>query len=199
MSLSPSYLVSWSDGAQGTGEEYCANPQQCQRDYGRCDADAEPQGISTSRDVRYHVGNVPYGVPITQCTQPGTIALTFDDGPSDNTPALLDLLAANNANATFFVVGNSKHKGEIDTTDKWVQAIRRMAVEGHQVGSHTWSHPHLDELTSGERKEEMYKNERALTNIIGKYPAYMRPPYVECSSASGCLRDMSDLGYHVID
>lgn len=136
---------------------------------------------------------------ITQCTQPGTIALTYDDGPSEYTLALLDLLDANGAYATFFIVGNNRYEGEIDTNDQSVEAIRRMAVEGHQVGSHTWSHLNLDLLTSDERREEMYKNERALANIIGKYPTYMRPPYIACSQETGCLMDMTDLGYHVID
>lgn len=43
----------------------------------------------------------------------------------------------------------------------------------------------------------MYKNEMALRNILGFFPTYMRPPYSSCTSASGCEKTMSDLGYHV--
>jgi hypothetical protein len=37
----------------------------------------------------------------------------------------------------------------------------------------------------------------ALSNIVGKFPTYMRPPYSSCSAASGCEQDMADLGYHI--
>ena len=42
----------------------------------------------------------------------------------------------------------------------------------------------------------MVKNERAIANIIGKYPTYMRPPYSDCTAQSGCQADMKALGYH---
>lgn len=58
---------------------------------------------------------------------------------------------------------------------------RRMYTEGHQVASHTWSHPDLCNITSDQRKNEMYKNEMALRNIIGVIPTYMRPPYSSCT------------------
>lgn len=123
--------------------------------------------------------------------------MTFDDGPSDNTMQLLDILATHGAKGTFFIGANINGKGEIDKTKKWVEAIKRMDAEGHQVGSHTWSHPHMDNLNSAQRKEEIYKTERALVNIIGKYPTYMRSPYIQCSKKTGCMQDMSKLGYHV--
>lgn len=125
--------------------------------------------------------------------------MTFDDGPSDNTQELLKLLAAAKAKATFFIGANNNHKGEIDKVDKWVSVIKRMDFDGHQVASHTWSHPHMDVIPSHERKEEMYKTERALANIIGKYPSYMRSPYIQCSTRTGCMKDMSTLGYHVVN
>ena len=42
----------------------------------------------------------------------------------------------------------------------------------------------------------MYKMERAMSNIIGKYPTVMRPPYVRCGQ--GCTKDMQSLGYNVV-
>ena len=63
------------------------------------------------------------------------VALTFDDGPYVYTPALLDILAANNAKATFFVVGDNGGKGQIqDPSTGYPAIIRRMIAEGHQVG-----------------------------------------------------------------
>jgi hypothetical protein len=52
----------------------------------------------------------------------------------------------------------------------------------HQVASHTWSHPDLCNITSYQRKNEMWKNEMALRNIIGVIPTYMRPPYSDCTA-----------------
>lgn len=69
-----------------------------------------------------------------------------------------------------------------------------MIAEGHQVASHTWSHYDLGGLSSVDRIQQMVKNERALANIIGKYPTYMRPPFSSCSGA--CQTDMQKLGYH---
>lgn len=124
--------------------------------------------------------------------------MTFDDGPSNHTEELLNILKDADAKATFFVSGNNSGKGAIDTTEKWTQLIKRMEEDGHQIGSHTWSHPDLSKMSSEARKNDMAENERALVNILGKYPTYMRPPYVRCGHASGCLADMKDLGYHVI-
>jgi peptidoglycan/xylan/chitin deacetylase (PgdA/CDA1 family) len=73
-----------------------------------------------------------------------------------------------------------------------------MIAEGHQVASHTWSHYNLSSLTSAQRLDQLTKNERAIANIIGKYPTYLRPPYSECSKASGCWADTLALGYHRI-
>ncbi|KAK5256209.1 hypothetical protein LTR16_003794 [Cryomyces antarcticus] len=43
----------------------------------------------------------------------------------------------------------------------------------------------------------MYSNEMALRNILGFFPTYMRPPYSDCTAASGCEADMKALGYHI--
>lgn len=129
---------------------------------------------------------------------PQTIALTYDDAPSNNTEALLDILRDAGANATFFVSGNTNAKGQIDKTPEWIAAVKRMDAEGHQIASHTWSHPDLDQLSSEDRQLEMRKNERAIANILNKYPTYMRPPYMRCSNETGCLNDMKTLGYHVV-
>ena len=154
-----------------------------------------PVGPSTADDPRPFLSH-RYSKGITQCTQPRTLALTFDDGPSENTEQLLDILRDNDAKATFFISGNNNGKGEIDTTEKWIRAIKRVDNDGHQIGFHTFTHPDLDKLSSDDRKDEMYKMERAMSNIIGKYPTVMRPPYVKCGE--GCTKDMHSLGYNVV-
>lgn len=74
-------------------------------------------------------------------------------------------------------------KGQIDNTSlAWPALIQRMYNSGHQIASHTWSHPDLCNITSAQRKNEMYKNEMALRNILGVIPTYMRPPYSSCTA-----------------
>lgn len=75
---------------------------------------------------------VPIGTIINRCTTPGTIALTFDDGPYQYTSELLDLLSRNGVRGTFFV--NGQNFGNIYD---YAGVVQRMHNEGHQVASHT--------------------------------------------------------------
>ena len=130
---------------------------------------------------------------------PGTVALTYDDGPLANyTDHILDVFKTYNAKATFFITGNNINKGEIDITASHKASIQRMYTDGHQIASHTWTHLDLSAISAVDRKNQMYKNEMALRNILGFFPTYMRPPYSSCTAASGCEQAMADLGYHVI-
>jgi peptidoglycan/xylan/chitin deacetylase (PgdA/CDA1 family) len=78
------------------------------------------------------------------------------------------------------VTGNNIAKGPIDTT--WAPVIARMDTEGHQIASHTWSHQDLSAITAAQRYEQMVKLEMALSNILGKFPTYVRPPYSSCTA-----------------
>jgi peptidoglycan/xylan/chitin deacetylase (PgdA/CDA1 family) len=111
------------------------------------------------------------------------------------TSLILDIFKSYNAKATFFVTGFNVGKGQIDETDEYIKVIKRMDAEGHQIGSHTWTHPNLEKISQQERYKNMYQNEMALRNIVGKIPTYMRPPYSSCFEA--CQKDMADLGYHI--
>src|SRR5215472_3040915 len=62
-----------------------------------------------------------------------SIALTFDDGPSESTPELLRLLAEHNVLATFFECGAS--------VERLPEIAREVAGRGHEVGNHSYSHP----------------------------------------------------------
>lgn len=187
-----------ADGHQGycgTTAEYCTDPD-CQFPFGTCDSSHTPAGPTTLNDPRPLLGQVTYDDDIYDCTEANVVALTYDDGPYLYTSQLLDTLKSYGFKATFFMTGNNLHKGPIDETEPYPTIIRRMIAEGHQVASHTWSHYSLSNITSDMRKQQMVKNERAIANIIGKYPTYMRPPYSQCSQESGCRTDMKALGYH---
>ena len=138
-----------------------------------------------------------YGELIEKCQVDGTFALTYDDGPSAITPQLLDVLAEAEAKATFFISGTRWDRVAIDQDAEWIDMIKRIDREGHQLASHTWSHPDLDNSTSSTRREEMIRMQSAMQDILGKHPTYMRAPYVHCVTEA-CLADMKDLGYRVV-
>lgn len=103
------------------------------------------------------------------------IALTFDDGPNTKiTPIVLDILKKYGAHATFFCVGNC-------ISDKTRPIMQRAVAEGNEIASHTWSHPFLTRISSEKRAEEMRKTSEAIYNAVGYYPAFYRPPYLDCS------------------
>jgi peptidoglycan/xylan/chitin deacetylase (PgdA/CDA1 family) len=166
--------------------------------YGRCDSDTTPAGATTRYDTRPLLGSVTYSDSVLDCVENNVVALSYDDGPYNYTSELLDILKSYNFTATFFISGNNNGKGPLDTTAPYPDLVKRMIAEGHQVASHTWSHYNMSGISQELRIEQIVKNEMAIRNIIGKYPTYMRPPYSECSAASGCPADLKALGYHRI-
>jgi chitin deacetylase len=97
------------------------------------------------------------------------------------------------------VTGANLGKGEIDDTSTiYPNIIKRMHADGHQIGSHTWSHQDLTAITHSQRIDQVIKNEMAFRNILGFFPTYLRPPYGRCSPESGCLGDLAALGYHLV-
>ena len=183
----------------GTTEAHCRSPD-CLLDFGKCDASKRPNGPPTSDIPRPKSGKVAYGSSVIgSCTVPGTVALTFDDGPNIYTEELLDLLDKYNAKATFFITGINNAKGPIDDPSlPWEPLILRMRKSGHQIASHTWSHQDLSALSREQLRDQMLRNEAALRNILGSFPTYMRPPYSRCGPENGCLEEMGDLGYHIV-
>lgn len=98
------------------------------------------------------------------------VALTFDDGPWPQTTAqLLDGLAERNAKATFFLIGE-----QIDGREELVQ---RMAHEGHQVGSHTWSHCDLFAVSPETALGELSRTDARLAQLLGEGEYWLRPPW----------------------
>lgn len=98
------------------------------------------------------------------------IALTFDDGPHATlTPKLLDMLAARNLKVTLFVVGQN--------VAEYPEILKRAVREGHEIASHSWSHPNLGKMSDEAVRRELQKTDDAIVAAIGKRPTLMRPPY----------------------
>ncbi|KXN81195.1 Peptidoglycan-N-acetylglucosamine deacetylase [Leucoagaricus sp. SymC.cos] len=115
---------------------------------------------------------------VTQCTVPGTVALTFDDGPYYYIYDISKTLVAHNATGTFFfsTYFHGNNYGCIYDEDN-VKRVNYVLSKGHQIGSHTWSHKDLTTLTWDQIHDEMWRVEEAFLKITGHYPAFMRPPY----------------------
>lgn len=98
-----------------------------------------------------------------------TIALTFDDGPSSFTDRLLDCLEANNAKATFFMVG----KEILSFPDE----VKRMKALGCELGNHTYDHTDLATLSASDISSEISRVDQELVNLTGQGATVVRPPY----------------------
>ncbi|KAJ1302871.1 hypothetical protein OPQ81_003171 [Rhizoctonia solani] len=113
---------------------------------------------------------------IRKCTEPNTVAISFDDGPYNWTMELVDLLDSYGAKGTFFVNGNNY--GCIYSEEN-AKRINYLIEKGHQLASHTWAHAHLPQLTGNVLNNEFAKTNEAIRKITGHTPAFMRPPYGE--------------------
>jgi len=131
---------------------------------------------------------------IYKCTEPNTIALTFDDGPYQYTMDLLDRLQSKNIHATFFINGyNYWH--DLDSDPEKQAILKRAHADGHQIASHTWRHQipeNLDEV-----QPMMNKLDDLIEECVGYRPKYFRPPKGECNEE--CIKHFEELGYHVIE
>lgn len=98
------------------------------------------------------------------------VALTFDDGPDPrSTPALLDLLRAENVPATFFCIGRN--------VAAHPQIVARIANEGHLLGNHTYTHSNATNCFGLVRlTEEMTRTQSAVQTAAAASPGYFRPP-----------------------
>lgn len=98
------------------------------------------------------------------------IAMTFDDGPSEKlTPKLLDLLARHHIHATFFVLG--------ECVTEHPEVTARAAREGHEIGSHSWSHPDFAKMSDEAVRSQLRRTDDAIKKAIGQSPTLFRPPY----------------------
>jgi len=98
------------------------------------------------------------------------IAMTFDDGPSATlTPKLLDILASHHMKATFFVLG--------EMVAEHPEILARAAREGHEIASHSWSHPNLAKMGQEGVRSQLQRTDDEIKSATGQRPTLFRPPY----------------------
>lgn len=117
------------------------------------------------------------------------IALTFDDGPDPRwTPQVLDLLRQAGVHATFFLMG--------EHAVAHPELVRRMVREGHQVGNHMWRDENALFLSDAAAERSLLRTERALFEITGAAPDWMRP--AGGLARPSFVRRARRLGYRVV-
>jgi peptidoglycan/xylan/chitin deacetylase (PgdA/CDA1 family) len=97
------------------------------------------------------------------------LALTFDDGPSESTPKLLDALDKYQVPATFFMCG--------ENVRRCPGVAREVAARGHELGNHTDSHSRLDFKSAGFIYGELARAQETIQEATGAKPRWFRAPY----------------------
>lgn len=96
------------------------------------------------------------------------VALTFDDGPGPDTPALLDVLREHDVKATFFLIGRrAVQRPEI---------ARRIVAEGHEIGNHSQTHRILLFCSPRRVRYEIFRAQMMISAVTGVKPRIVRPP-----------------------
>ncbi|HEY7212950.1 MAG TPA: polysaccharide deacetylase family protein [Bryobacteraceae bacterium] len=98
-----------------------------------------------------------------------TIALTFDDGPSEGTLPLLEYLQQEQVFATFFQCGMNVRR--------WSDIAGKVAAAGHQLGNHSYSHPKMPFRSRSFIDREFTEAQKIISFETGLTPMVMRPPY----------------------
>jgi peptidoglycan-N-acetylglucosamine deacetylase len=97
------------------------------------------------------------------------VALTFDDGPSESTPPILETLARFGAPATFFQCGAN--------VVRLPEIAGAVAAAGHEIGNHSYSHPYLFLRSPAGIENELRRAQEAIEQHTGFRPVWFRAPY----------------------
>lgn len=97
------------------------------------------------------------------------VALTFDDGPCENTQKILDLLDQYGCKASFCIVGNR--------IDKFPEVVLSVVAQGSEIVSHSWAHSDLTTLSESALLEDINNTQEALFNCAGVKALMTRAPY----------------------
>jgi len=117
------------------------------------------------------IGGNQYSIERYGATHGKRIALTFDDGPDPRySPGILDILAREHVPSTFFVMGSNMVR--------YPALAQRLIQEGHIVGNHTFSHADIDLVGPTRAYEEINATARVISDVVGQYSLYFRPPYI---------------------
>ena len=153
-----------SPGATGTGTDP-TTPTDISSSPARTSTPPPPDVGNTSPVNGYQVQTRPqYYVE----AGPKVIALTLDDGPSQYTPQILEILAQYKVIATFCMIGRQVASN--------ASIVREVAAAGHHITNHTWDHADQSKLGLSAVTSELTRTSEALANV-GIKPTMYRAPY----------------------
>ena len=155
---------------------WCGHSYLLQKYEGRLDGNGVPQARSFAQTALF--ASVPrrYLIASGDSRRP-QFALTFDDGPDPaTTRAVLGTLRRYDVRATFFLVGNR--------AEQYPDLAKEIVEEGHEIGSHSYSHPYFDRLSLAQADHEIAVAQSVLEDITGQACRLFRPPFGKLSVQS---------------
>lgn len=119
--------------------------------------------------------------------RPPMVAFTFDDGPSANTPRIIDLFDQYGGKCSFCVVG--------ERVGEFADAAKRIVDEGFEIGIHTWDHTQLTDLSIQEIIQEISSTQDAIGQYTSGSALFLRPPYGSADETVSSI--CKDLGLYI--
>lgn len=117
------------------------------------------------------------------------VAISFDaTWGTELTDEILAILHEHGIETTFFLAGY--------WVDKHPDYVVKIAAAGHEIGNHSYSHPHMNSLSQREIAYELKKNEDIIFDLTGQKTTLFRPPFGEYNNQ--VISTASDLGYHTV-
>lgn len=118
------------------------------------------------------------------------IAISFDAAwGSERTDELLKILRDRNIKTTFFLVGI--------WVDKYPEKVREIAAEGHEIGNHSTSHPHMSKLSPEQIRKELEITQKKIEDLAGDRAVKLfRPPFGDYNDT--LILTCKKLGYYPI-
>lgn len=107
---------------------------------------------------------------------------------ADDIDQILEVLKNNNTKITFFMVG--------EWIEKFPEAVKKISDNGHEIASHSNTHPHVNNLSYEKNIEEIEKSNDKIEKITGKRTKIYRAPYGEYNNT--VIKSATDKGYYTI-
>ena len=107
---------------------------------------------------------------------------------NDELDKILEILEQNNVKITFFMVG--------DWIEKYPEAVKKIYEAGHEIGTHSDTHPHVNNLSYEKNIEELEKSNDKIEKITGSRTNIYRTPYGEYNET--VIKAAQDKGYYTI-
>ena len=99
----------------------------------------------------------------------GSVALTFDDGPSIYTKEIVNILNTYKVGGTFFFVGTQVRK--------FPEAVKYVDANGFSIGNHSLTHANMSQLSATDQQYELQQTNQLIQNITSDPVLLFRPPY----------------------